>query len=242
MTAAPLTGSPTKLEVEPTFTAPEYKFHEIANIFPMLSKEELTELAEDIKKQGLLFPIMLYEGKILDGRNRYLAAKQCGYQFKEYDFGERHYRNPKAYVISANITRRHLTPAKRRELIAELIKDQPELSNRQIAEQAKTSHVTVGAVRAELEATGQIDQLPATKGKDGKTRKTKAKAGGSTVQDDPPGHSMKKYKAFLEAVLDALAKWPRDRVQAVEWSDYTLEQLATTMHERWPAEQLEAAE
>jgi hypothetical protein len=85
--------------------------------------------------------------------------------------------DPFAFVISANIHRRqlHLTAAQKRELIEKLLKLNPEKSNRQIAETAKASHVTVGAVRTEIEATGQIDQLTKTTGKDGKARARKKK-------------------------------------------------------------------
>src|SRR5262249_13913739 len=46
----------------------------------------------------------------------------------------------------------------------------PNKSNRAIAAQLGVSHVTVGAARGELEATGQIDQLLTTIGRDGKER------------------------------------------------------------------------
>jgi ParB-like chromosome segregation protein Spo0J len=52
--------------------------HPIAEIFPMISNDELRELAEDIHKNGMLEPITLFEGKILDGRNRFNAAKSVG--------------------------------------------------------------------------------------------------------------------------------------------------------------------
>ena len=78
-----------------------------------------------------------------------------------------------AYVISKNIHRRHLTAEQKRDLIGKLLKANPEKSNRQIATELGRSHVTVGAVREELESTGQIDQLKKTKGKDGKSRPAK---------------------------------------------------------------------
>jgi hypothetical protein len=74
-------------------------------------------------------------------------------------------------VISANIHRRHLTAEQKRELIAKVLKEKPELSNRQLGEMLKADHKTVGSTRDKLEATGEIPQLKKTTGKDGKPRK-----------------------------------------------------------------------
>jgi hypothetical protein len=60
-------------------------------------------------------------------------------------------------------------------LITKVLKAKPEKSNRQIATEVKASHVTVGAVRGELESTGQINQLKKTTGKDGKARPARIK-------------------------------------------------------------------
>jgi hypothetical protein len=67
--------------------------------------------------------------------------------------------NPYAYVISANIHRRHLTAEQKRELIAELLKAAPEKSDRQIAKTVKASPTFVGKVRAEKEATGDVSTV-----------------------------------------------------------------------------------
>jgi ClpX C4-type zinc finger len=64
--------------------------------------------------------------------------------------------DPYAYVLSANIHRRHLSVEQKRELIGKLIKAQPEKSDRQIAKRVKASHHTVGDVRAKMESRGQV--------------------------------------------------------------------------------------
>ena len=85
--------------------------------------------------------------------------------------------DPYAYVISANIRRRHLTAEQKRELIAKLIKSTPEKSDRAIAKTAKVDHKTVGAVRGNLEARGEVPHV-ATR-KDAKGRPPHMRAGAS---------------------------------------------------------------
>ena len=48
------------------------KFHEVADIFPMMSSEEYESLKTDIKQNGLLQPIWTHEDQIIDGRNRFV--------------------------------------------------------------------------------------------------------------------------------------------------------------------------
>jgi N6-adenosine-specific RNA methylase IME4 len=81
------------------------EFHEIANLFPMMQPDELSDLVDDIKQNGLIEPIVLYEEKILDGRNRYLACGEAGVKpHYEYYKGD----EPVSYVVSKNLHRRHL--------------------------------------------------------------------------------------------------------------------------------------
>jgi ParB-like chromosome segregation protein Spo0J len=158
--------TPTKLEPHP-----------LSVIFPPISDEDFGKLAADIKLNGLHQAIVRYQGKILDGNNRYRACElvKVPPKFADFTGDDAAARN---YVISANIHRRHLSPDQRREIIAALLKADPTQSNRQVAETAKVSHITVGAVREKLESTGQIDQLDKTTGADGKKRTAKGKAKG----------------------------------------------------------------
>jgi hypothetical protein len=63
--------------VEPDYAS--LSDHPYANLMPMMSEEERArQLAADIKRNGLQVRIDLFEGMILDGRNRYRALKSLG--------------------------------------------------------------------------------------------------------------------------------------------------------------------
>jgi hypothetical protein len=83
--------------------------------------------------------------------------------------------DPYDYVLSANIHRRHLTPEKRRDLIAAVIKAKPESSNRVIAKMIKADHKTVGTIRDKLEGTGEVSPVERRVGADKKVRKQPVK-------------------------------------------------------------------
>ena len=92
------------------------EFHPIANIFPMMSDEELSELAESIESNGLRVPILLHEGKILDGRNRYQACESSGVKPEYTEFeGD----DPLSHVLDLNLHRRHLTSGQKAIVVAE---------------------------------------------------------------------------------------------------------------------------
>lgn len=86
----------------------DLKFHEAAEIFPLMTETDFDELVEDIRKHGLREPGKLLGGKVLDGRNRYRACLQAGVKFRA---DEAETDDPIAYVISLNRHRRHLTPS-----------------------------------------------------------------------------------------------------------------------------------
>lgn len=96
----------------------EYEFHPYAAVLPMLGVAELNELAADIQANGLREDIVLFEGKILDGRNRY---KACGIgkiepRFKEFN-GD---GDPIDFIVSKNIKRRHLTQSQKAMVVAKV--------------------------------------------------------------------------------------------------------------------------
>ena len=56
----------------------EYPISPLAMLFPPMLDEDFDKLVSSIQEQGLLEPITLYQGEIIDGRHRYKACKQLG--------------------------------------------------------------------------------------------------------------------------------------------------------------------
>jgi len=93
----------------------QYEFHEACLCLPDQSKEEYEELCESIK-QGFREhePILLFEGKILDGRHRYKAAIANNITpiFKQYEGDD-----PFDYVKKTDFARRHYLSQEQKALI-----------------------------------------------------------------------------------------------------------------------------
>lgn len=88
-----------------------YEFHELAHLFPMMGAEQHAALVADIKAHGLLHPIVTYQDKIIDGRNRLRACAEAGVEPRFADLPEG--VDPLRYVVSTNFTRRHLSESQR---------------------------------------------------------------------------------------------------------------------------------
>lgn len=96
------------------------KNHPVADLFPMMSEEQIARLAADIKEHGQRDPILLdQKGAIIDGRNRFAACKLAKVKPKTEVF-----KGPEAAIIavalSLNATRRHLTESQRALVAARL--------------------------------------------------------------------------------------------------------------------------
>jgi len=91
--------------------------NKLAEIFPKLNETDFKELCEDIKRNGLIDPITIYNDEVIDGRHRYLACLEVGIEpvFEEYKGND-----PYNYVISKNLLRRHLNESQRAMVGAEL--------------------------------------------------------------------------------------------------------------------------
>ena len=95
------------------------EFHPIANLFPLMVGQEFEDLVGDIRRNGLRNPIHVYEGKILDGRNRLRACAEAGVKPKFQELNG--HGSPLDFVLSMNLTRRHLTPSQKAAVAVEIL-------------------------------------------------------------------------------------------------------------------------
>ena len=96
------------------------QYHEVANIFPLMTGEEFNELKRDIAENGLREPIWLHaDGRILDGRNRHRACVESGIApiFRTWD-GK---GSLVSFVLSLNLHRRHLTSGQRAMVAVDIL-------------------------------------------------------------------------------------------------------------------------
>ena len=101
---------------------PTFEPHPLAGLFPPMGRYEYEDFKEDIRRNGLQMPIVLFDGRILDGRNRYLACKELGIppRFVNYEGDD-----PEGVVASLNLQRRHLNPSQRAMIAARLADSKP---------------------------------------------------------------------------------------------------------------------
>jgi len=92
---------------------PDYgiPLHPLCQLFPLMDKDSLAGLIADIQRNGLLNPIIVHEGQVVDGRNRLLACQEAGVAPRYLEWSEV-YQGPMSlvhWIWSVNGERRHLT-------------------------------------------------------------------------------------------------------------------------------------
>jgi hypothetical protein len=161
----------------------KYKIHAAADAFPMMEGKELAELVKDIKTNGLKTAVTVDKnGDLLDGRNRLQALELAGVDLRPGQTQIYHGKDPVAFIISANIHRRHLTKQERSDLITEALK---------AAEKAKPE---VDKPRHDGEVSG--------KGGRGKVNRLKAR-----VVEECKKHGISKRTAE-RSLAKGEGKWP----------------------------------
>ena len=105
------------------------EFHPAANIFPLMQGEAFESLVADIRAHGQHEPISLFNGKIIDGRNRYRACLEAGVEprFRQYEGKEEWLVQ---FILSENLERRHLTSDQRAACAVEALDYERRLAKR----------------------------------------------------------------------------------------------------------------
>lgn len=109
----------------------ELQFHPAAELFPLSTDgKDFKDFKEDIRINGQGEPIRMFEGKILDGRRRYLACMELGIEplVEEWKFDG----SPFAFAASLNFHRRHLKSSQRALVAAKLKKMYEEAAQRRM--------------------------------------------------------------------------------------------------------------
>jgi DNA-binding Lrp family transcriptional regulator len=182
--------------------------HPAAELFPLMSSDELRALGADIVNNGLTSSIALWRADpkaplfLLDGRNRLDAIEMA--TGKPVEVGapslmagkfsaldkvivlDGRSVDPWAYVVSANIYRRHLTIEDKDRLIVELLRVDPTKSNRQVAKIVDVSHPHVAKVRKQAEQAGDVETVTTSVDTRGRKQPAKkAKQPKEPVQSQP---------------------------------------------------------
>jgi len=87
----------------------KYKQHPLSSAFPAMTDNEFKELRDSIEVNGVLNPITIYEGMVIDGWHRYKAANEANVDCPETELDD--WIDPKDFVLAQNKNRRHITMA-----------------------------------------------------------------------------------------------------------------------------------
>ena len=101
-----------------TETVNGYQRHELSAAWGDLPEDELQALADSIKSGGLLDPITLLDGKVLDGWNRNRACLIAGVTPQTREFV---LTDPVEFVIRKNGLRRSLSAGQKAMIAVEIL-------------------------------------------------------------------------------------------------------------------------
>jgi hypothetical protein len=183
----------------------EYSYHPLSEAYPLMPREELDVMAEDMRKNGYdkRFPMIVKKDVILDGRNRYLAARaaDCEPNVTEFTGDD---AAEERLVIRANENRRHLAPGElsgSRRLRLQRISDARK-NGESLRTIAENEEISVGQVQRDLETASGVSggDTPEPEdgkvtGKDGKKQSAKRKKARKTGENSTNEKSPKADKA-----------------------------------------------
>lgn len=97
----------------------ELQLHPAVELFPAMSADQRAALKADIEQHGVRQPILLYRGKLADGRHRHGVARELGLPCPAVEFCGTE-QELLTRIMSANFHRRHLSGSERAAIAVKL--------------------------------------------------------------------------------------------------------------------------
>jgi hypothetical protein len=200
-----------------------FKVHPAADVFPMMSGEELDALGADIEANGLKNPLVIWRNPesgdewMIDGRNRFEAIERRGADLDTTMIWTVHCGSPEQWVATLNLHRRHMSKAERADAIVKLAK-----------------------MRAEKKP-GQAGPVHA---KGGRGKKSAVKAEAAEINAALPKGAQVSERTIKRAMQNAEAKAAakEKRKQEKEVREQAWAAHAAQVHADWKAKAPERAE
>jgi len=145
------------------------EIHPACLILPEMDAEDFEKLKEDVSGFGLRHPIILYQGKILDGRHRYRACIELGIEpwFEDWQGGS----SVVEFVLGENLHRRHLTQSQKGMVGAAAIDYHRAEAKKRLSASSEAPRIAAsskndtGSIPGMLPETHVVIDFPSDKGK-----------------------------------------------------------------------------
>lgn len=169
--------------------------HPLSAAFPAMTQDEFQDLKDSIEANGVLNPITIYEGMVIDGWHRYMVANELNMDCPEVELDE--WLDPKDFVLAQNKNRRHITAA------------QLAMATTQVYEWFPANRPNKSALNAELsKTTAELAEISGTSKRTIEQAKSVLKNASSEVKDAVKSGKIGLYKA------QEISKLPKDKQAA----------------------------
>ena len=208
--------------------------HPAAELFPMMSDEEYAGLVDDIHQHGQREKIVMWQGQLLDGRNRLKACIELDIEPEVSELPED--ADPVAFVCSLNVHRRHLTTGQRASIAAQLCNIpshgdrrsesfRAQICAQKAAEMMNVSERTVDTARKVREKAKPdvVKKMAEGKMSVNAAAKTIDPPATYEVRRDPLEAIKKQIQALDDGPADQLYRWMRHQQASAESDGYVIE-------------------
>ena len=201
---------------------------EFQQLLPPLPKEERDALEASILKDGCLEPIIIWNGIIINGHNRYRICKknEVDYKTKELFFDSR--EDVKVWIINNQMARRNITPYQRGILVLKKEKIVKELAKQRMLAGKKTDPVenlpqgkTREILASEAGISGRtLDKIKIIESKGDKNTKKLANDGTISINEAYEKVNVEKQEKTVQKSTDGKFDKAEDSNELALWKWY----------------------